>query len=196
MPAILHNRMLDKLYNVPCTLRAFQRIQARYPEATLTLAHDGPSRTELEELGRSLGLRNCRFIGKVRQSEIAELYDAHDIYITTPNFDCLPGSLLECYASGIPVVATRAGGIPFMAEHEKTAMLVEKDDDRGVAECVFRLLENPEFAATIASHAYAALEDYSGERVREQWLALYRELAPGRTSGRVRTSRPMGESTL
>ena len=175
-PLILHNRMLDPLYNVQCTLRAFGRVQARYPEASLTLAHDGPSRGELEGYARKLGLRNCRFIGKVGQGEIAALYDAHDIYVTTPNLDCLPGSLLECFASGIPIVATRVGGIPFMTEHGKTALLADKDDDAGVAEGLMRLLEEPELAAKLARNGREALGAYSGPRVRDQWFALYREL--------------------
>lgn len=172
-PVILHNRILDTLYNIQCTLRAFKRILERYPEASLTLAHDGPSHGLLEEYARSIGLCNYKFIGKVPYPKVPDLYDAHDIYITTPDTDCFPGSLLECYASGLPVIATKAGGIPYIAENERTALLVEKDDDAAVAECVFRLLEDPELGARLTSNAYESAKGYLGPRIRDQWVELY-----------------------
>lgn len=186
-PVLLHNRILEPLYNIQCTLRAFQRIQARYPEASLTLAHDGPSRAELEKYAAALGLRHYRFIGKVPYSRIAALYDEHDIYLTSPDFDCFPGSLLECYSSGLPVVATKAGGIPWIARHEQTALLVDKNDDRAMAEAVFRLLEEPGLSESLARRAYASAQQYLGPRIREQWMAIYRELL-GRSQSRVPSS--------
>ncbi len=173
-PLILHNRILDSLYNIRCALRAFKRVLGRYPEATLTLAHDGPLRGELEAYAEEIGLRNYRFIGKVPYAKIPALYDEHDIYITTPDTDCFPGSLLECYASGIPVVATKAGGIPYIAEHEKTALLVEKDDDAGVAANVCRLLEDEALVERMTMNARAATGLYLGQQVRDEWVAMYR----------------------
>ena len=61
-PVFLHNRIHEPLYNIPCALRAFQIVQRRYPQASLTIAHDGPSRAELEALARRLELRNTEFI--------------------------------------------------------------------------------------------------------------------------------------
>jgi glycosyltransferase involved in cell wall biosynthesis len=170
---------LEPLYNVPCTLRAFQIIQQRYPEAELTIAHDGPLRAELERLAARLGLRNCRFIGRVPQRDIAALYDAADIYLTSPDIDCMPGSLLECYASGLPVVATRAGGIPYIAVHEETALLVPPGDHEAMAAAALRLLEEPGLAARLAAAAHQYCRTFSADTVGRQWGALYRELASG-----------------
>ena len=75
-PVFLHNRGLEPLYNVQCTLRAFQIVQRKYPDATLTVAHDGSLRSNLEALARELDLRNTNFIGSIPQSRVAELYDA------------------------------------------------------------------------------------------------------------------------
>ena len=70
-PVFFHNRGMEPLYNVPCTLRAFARIQSKYPAARLTLAHDGPLRNDLENLSRQLNLRHVEFVGKVSQQECA-----------------------------------------------------------------------------------------------------------------------------
>ena len=175
-PVIMTNRMLEPLYNVDCILRAFERVQKRYPDASLTIAHHGFLQPQLEQRAVDLGLRNCRFIGKVAIADIPKVYDDADIYVMTPNIDNMPGTLLECMASGIPIVSTNAGGIPYVVTDEKTALLVDLDDDEGVARQVFRLLEDVSLVQRITQEARREVEKYRGEPVRDQWIALYREL--------------------
>jgi glycosyltransferase involved in cell wall biosynthesis len=172
----LHNRILEPLYNVPCSLRAFQIVQRHHPEASLTVAHDGPSRPELEALSRELGLRNTRFVGVVPPAEVATLYDAADIYFTSPDIDCMPGSILESFASGLPVVATSAGGIPYIASHEETALLVPKGDHEAMAQAALRLLREPDLVERLTRAAHASCARYAEGPVREQWSALYHRL--------------------
>lgn len=182
-PVFMTNRILEPLYNVPCILRAFRRIQERYADATLTIAHDGPLRAELEQTARDLGLRNTQFIGKVPHDRITELYDQSEIYLTTPNIDCMPGSLLECFASGLPIVATNAGGIPYIVTDGKNGLLVELDDDKAVAEASFRLLEDPALVERLTEDGRQEVLRYATDPVREQWAALYRELAGRKAAG-------------
>ena len=177
-PVFLHNRGLEELYNIPCTLKAFGLVQQRYPEACLTVAHDGSLRSQLERKVREWGLRNVRFVGTVPQEEISAQYDAADIYLTSPNIDNMPGSLLECYASGLPVVATKAGGIPFIARNEETALLVELDNHQAMARAAFRLIEEDGLAGRLTATAVAECEKYSGPKIRAAWFALYKELHP------------------
>jgi len=152
-PVFMTNRILEPLYNVECILRAFAIIQERYPEASLTIAHDGPSGPGLEKMAGELKLRNTRFIGRVPHDQVGKLYDSADIYLTTPNVDCMPGSILECFVSGLPVVATEAGGIPYISENERTALLVPINDHQAVAERAFRLLEDEELVARLTAAA-------------------------------------------
>lgn len=175
-PIFLHNRILEPIYNIECALRAFKLIQEKYPEADLTVSHSGPSGPGLEKFAQQLELRNTRFVGRVPHARIAELYDRIDIYITTPNFDCMPGSILECFSSGLPVVATAAGGIPYIAENEVNALLVPPDDHEAVARSVFRLLDDPELVERLTANAREEVLRYEIGPVRDQWAALYREL--------------------
>jgi L-malate glycosyltransferase len=176
-PEFLHNRGLESLYNVPCSLRAFQIVQSRYPEAALTVAHDGPLRAELEEYVRTLGLKNVRFTGSVTHARMAELYDAADVYLTSPDVDNMPGSLLECFASGLPVIATRVGGIPYIARDEEDALLVPPDDHEGMARAVFRFMDDPALVEKLTRNARERCAQYSADAVSAEWLALYRKLA-------------------
>src|SRR5262249_49138327 len=139
-PILMTNRILEPLYNVECILRAFQRVLERYPEATLTIAHDGPSRPGLERYAAELGLRNYRFIGSVPHDDIPGLYDQSEIYLTASNIDCMPVSLLECFASGVPIVSTNSGGIPYVVTDEETGLLVNINDHEALARNVCRLL--------------------------------------------------------
>ncbi|MCC6316303.1 MAG: glycosyltransferase family 4 protein [Gemmatimonadaceae bacterium] len=178
-PRLLHNRGHEPLYNVPCALRAFQRIQATWPNAELTVAHDGPERANLEALARTLGLRNCHFVGRVKYEDGPAVYDAADIYLTTPNIDNMPVSLLEASASGLPIVATRAGGIPWIVTDGESALLVPLDDDAAAAEACLRLLGEPALVERLTTNARAALRPYAGATVAQEWVRVYREVLAG-----------------
>jgi glycosyltransferase involved in cell wall biosynthesis len=178
-PVFLHNRALEPLYNVECTLRAFQLIQERYPEARLTLALDGISRPGLERLARELKLRNTEFVGSVPYARMPELYDAADIYLTNPNIDNMPVSVLECFASGLPLISTRVGGVPFIVEHERTGLLVNANDHQAIAQSAFRLLEEDGLAERLAQNALQECRKYREDAVGKQWLELYKDVLNG-----------------
>jgi len=175
-PVFLTNRGLEPVYNVGCVLRAFALVQQRYPEARLTVAHDGVCRPALERLAGELGLRQVNFTGCVPPAQAAELYDAADIYLMSPQVDCMPLTVLECFAAGLPVVTTAVGGVPFMVTHERTGLLVRPNDHAGLAACAFRLLEDPDLVERLTDNARQELERYGADRVRARWVALYREL--------------------
>jgi glycosyltransferase involved in cell wall biosynthesis len=179
-PVFMTNRILEPLYNVGCILRAFAIVQQSYPEASLTVAHDGMSRPGLEALAKELGLKNTKFVGRVPHAKVPELYDAADIYLTSPDFDCMPGSLLECYASGLPVIATRTGGIPFILRDGETGLLVECNDHLAMAKAALRLLEDPALVERLTRQGFEEVKkyDFEGGGIREKWLAVYRSLKP------------------
>ncbi len=175
-PLIMTNRILEPLYNIECILRAFKIVQQSYPDAKLTIAHVGPSEAHLRDYAASLELRNYEFIGKVSPSRIPHLYDSADIYITTPNIDCMPGSLLECMASGIPIVATRTGGIPHIVTDEETALLVEPDDHVAAARQMIRLLQDESLVRRLTAAGRREVDKYRATPIRDQWVSLYRQL--------------------
>ena len=176
-PVFLHNRGLEQLYNVACMLRAFAIVQKRYPEASLKIAHDGPLRAGLESLARELGLRQVEFVGGVSMTESAALYDWAEIYWMCPNIDNMPLSVLECYAAGLPLISTKAGGVPYIVEDGVTGLLVDLDSPQGLAAAAFRLLEEPGLAQRLAEAGLKECGKYRWAAVGKAWSDLYRELA-------------------
>lgn len=172
-PIFLSNRLLEELYNIPCILRAFGLIQEKYPEARLVVASFGDQRDYLEKYAAELGLHNVEFVGKVSQEEMARLYDETDIYLNSPNTDNMPGSILECYSAGVPVVTTSAGGIPYILEHEKTGLMVKIGDHEALAAAAMRLLEEPGLAERLVRNGRIMVEKYTWENVRDRWVKLY-----------------------
>jgi glycosyltransferase involved in cell wall biosynthesis len=176
-PKFLHNRGLEPHYNVPCTLRAFAIVQEKYPEASLVIAHDGPLRTNLNEMARDLGLRNVTFCGSISQNAMRDLYNEADIYLTSPDMDNMPLSVFECYASGLPLVSTSVGGVPCIVKHEATGLLVPVNDHVALANAAVRLLSEPGLAMRLARNGLAECRKYEGAVLASEWVALYRELS-------------------
>lgn len=176
-PNFLSNRNLEQLYNVGCTIEAFALIQEQHPEAALTVVGDGSERAKLEALVRERGLRNVRFTGKIPPERMREFYDGADVYLNSPNIDNMPNSVIEAFASGIPVVTTNAGGIPFIVTEGETGFMVERDDHRALAARALELIDNPAKAARVAGNARReALGRYVWEAVALEWEQLYRGL--------------------
>ena len=179
-PRLVSTRNFEPLYNVACTIRAFARVQHRYPEAALTLVGGGSEEGRLRSLAAQLGVRHLTFAGRMAPADIWRAYADADIYVQTPNIDNMPTSVLEAYASGLPVVATAAGGVPAILADGEQGLLAPLDDDRAVAEAVCRLLEDPGLVSHVTTNARAACEACTWQAVRALWLDAYRELAERR----------------
>jgi glycosyltransferase involved in cell wall biosynthesis len=179
-PVFLANRNFEAHYNVACVLRAFALVQRRRPDARLTVAGDGSQRAALEALAAELELKNVEFLGRVEPGDMAGLYEAADIYLNGSSIDNMPVSILEAFSSGLPVVTTEAGGIPYIVEDGRNGLLVPLDDHEAMAERALRLLEDGALATALARQAREDCLQYGWARVRVGWLSLYEEVARGR----------------
>ncbi len=175
-PVFLSNRNFEPLYNVACILRAFALIQRHFPEARLMVVGDGSQRAALEGLARELELRHTDFLGRIAPARMPELYDAACIYLNSPDIDNMPGSILEAFASGLPVVTTDAGGIPYIVTDGETGLVVRRGDYASMAASAIRLLEDDALSARLARRARDECRKYRWSAVRSQWLRLYLEL--------------------
>jgi glycosyltransferase involved in cell wall biosynthesis len=179
-PVFLSNRNFQSLYNVPCVLRAFAIIQQRLPNARLIVIGDGPEREHVHAVARELALSSVEFLGAVAPTEMGRWYDEADVYLNASDIDNMPNSIIEAFACGLPVVTTRAGGIPYVVQHERNGLLVECGDHNGLAAAALSLLEDPALARRLIATGLTDVErHYTWAAVGEQWATLYRRLVEG-----------------
>ena len=180
-PVFLSNRNLEPLYNVACVLRAFAIIQRRLPDARLIVAGDGSQRERLEALSQELDLHNVEFRGRVAPEQMRSLYDEADVYLNSPDIDNMPGSIIEAFASGLPVVTTCAGGIPYIVNDNSTGLVIHCGDHEAMAESVLTLLKDEALWRRITIRAREECDRYQWDVVKNEWLKLYHQMGPRRT---------------
>ena len=179
-PNIVVARNLEPIYDIGTAIRALVHIREQFAGATLTVAGNGPELERLRALVTKLGLGGAvRFTGRVENSAMPALYAQADCVVNTSTVDNMPISLLEAFASGLPVVSTDAGGIPDMLTHGVSGLLVPVGDAAAMAKEVCRVLAEPGLALCLAQAGRAEAEKYAWPQVRALWLDAYRRAASG-----------------
>ncbi len=104
------------------------------------------------------------------------LYQASDLMINPSLVDNMPNSVLEALASGVPVVSTNVGGVPYMVEDGKTALLVAPAAPEAMAAAILRVLDQPALAASLREAGLRYVQQYAWNSVRPRLLGVYRAL--------------------
>ncbi|MGO9829543.1 MAG: N-acetyl-alpha-D-glucosaminyl L-malate synthase BshA [Myxococcaceae bacterium] len=148
--------------------------------AALVLVGDGPERPSVEKLTASLGLTgHVAFLGE--QLQMGRLLAQADLFVLPSEQESFGLAALEALASGVPVVATRVGGVPEVVRHSETGLLVPARDPKALASAVLDLLgEEPRRSAMGRAAREDALARFRPEPVVARVEALYhRVLAAG-----------------
>ena len=133
-------------------LRAAARLVRRIPDARVRIVGDGSRRAELERDAAALRISaQVEFLG--HRADVPAVLSASDIFAFPSFMEASPNALLEAMAAGLPIVATRVGGIPEIIEHERNGLLVPPGDERALAAALARLIERPALAARLADQA-------------------------------------------
>jgi glycosyltransferase involved in cell wall biosynthesis len=169
-------RMNVAYKNQAAFVRAAKRICQRYDQVEFILVGDGVFRPEFERLAQGLGLGSrVRFLGE--QDDIPSVLAALDLIVVPSASESLPNVILEAMAAGIPVVATRVGGIPEVVEHERTGLLVPQGDEDQLVEAIERLIRQPSLRTEYGCRAREnALSCFQWDRVSSRFEDLYDDL--------------------
>jgi len=149
-------RLIEKK-GLPVTLRAFAVFLRKYPNATLTIAGEGPLLGELQKLARELNIeRRVSFTGFISQEQLRDIYYRSHIFVHPSqtghdgNVEGIPNSMLEAMASGLPVFATDHGGIPEAVENGVSGVLVRERDHEALANALLNATQDSDSLARIA----------------------------------------------
>jgi glycosyltransferase involved in cell wall biosynthesis len=173
-PHLLVTRNLEPNYDVGTALRAFAIVRERRPDATLTVAGSGPEREVLERLAAELRIADAvRFTGRLDNRELPEVYRSATVALNASLVDNMPISLLEAMASGVPIVSTNVGGVPFMVRDGQEALLVPPGDPERMAQAILRLFDDPALAHSLAERGLAAARGYAWNAVAPRLFDVY-----------------------
>jgi phenylacetate-CoA ligase len=173
-PVFLSARHLEAIYGNDVVLRAFARVLAATPGARLIVLGAGTQAEALRALAHELGVSDAvEFPGYVPAEAIPSWYRRAGILLNASRVDNMPMAILEAFAAGLPVVTTRAGGIPYIVDDGKTGLLVDVDDAAALAAGALRLLGHPAEARALSHAARDAVADYTWPHVRDRLAALY-----------------------
>jgi colanic acid/amylovoran biosynthesis glycosyltransferase len=172
-------RLIEKK-GLATTLRAFAKFAEIYPEASLTIAGDGPMRGELEQLVHELSVgARVTFTGFVSQERMRELfYDSHLFLHPSEtgadgNQEGVPNSMLEAMASGLPVFATRHGGIPEAIDSGVSGVLVDERDHEGLARSLLDLTARPDELSLLARRGAEIVREKFEQQAQARKLEDY-----------------------
>jgi glycosyltransferase involved in cell wall biosynthesis len=144
------------------------------------LVGGGPDRPAVEEALRRSGLGGTVTLAGERP-DVPEILASSSIFVLSSRAEALPVSVLEAMAAGLPVVATRVGGVPELVVEGETGLLVPPGDPRALAAALQRLLDEPELRARLGAAGRARVEEhFTLESFLESHLDLYRRALAAR----------------
>lgn len=172
-PNFISIRHLSPLYNIQLILQAFKNVKEEYPNATLVVLGDGPSRLELENWVKNQNLSDVTFVGQVQSSTIYDYLNNADIMISAPLTDNMPLSLLEAMNAGLLVISSNVGGVPYMIESNVSGYLFQSNNTKDLTDKMISAIKYPSKTLEMIHNAKTSLPRYQWTNIKPMLLNLY-----------------------
>jgi glycosyltransferase involved in cell wall biosynthesis len=188
-PRLIWLRAFHQIYNPTLAVEVVAALASSFPEIRLVMV--GPDkgdgswqRTRERAAARGISDR-IALPGGIPKGEVPIWMDRADIFLNTTSVDNTPISVLEAMASGLCVVSTNVGGIPFLLEDGQNALLVPPNDSEAMAGAVQRILTEPCLAEQLSRNAHATAESFDWSEVLPRWESLLASVAAQRAASRA-----------
>lgn len=148
------------------------RVYTRHIAGVLTLiAGHGHLRAELEAFAHELAIPNIHFLGALSQEEVAEIFSISDVSVVPSRHEPFGLVAIEALACGVPVVATRGGGLPDFID-DRVGVLVPVDDWQALGEAIAAELKAQSKDSKGTLGASYARENFTWKRSVRRMAAL------------------------
>jgi len=158
-------------------LKAAPQILREVPNTSFVIVGDGPYRKYLEDLSNRLHIKNkVIFTGSLSDQELLEAYHIADVFVLPSAFEGLPTVILEAMASGVPIVATKVGGIPSIVQDGITGFLINYGDTKQIAEAVINILSDESLAQKMGENGKRISKNYDWQIICKKIEDVYQEV--------------------
>jgi len=167
---------LAPVKGIDTLLEAWSAVSPRFPGCLLLILGEGPMRDFLKEKASRLGIAgSVLFPGRV--DGIERYYRASDLFVLSSKVEGLPNALLEAMATGLPVVATRVGGVPDVVRDGENGLLAVPGEPSSLARGIAALLGDETLRASLGAAAARDIRgSHSLDSIAKRYLALYGQL--------------------
>ena len=165
-PNLLFVGRLEDRKGLPHLLKAFRLIRKSGLEARLLVVGSGPQERESRRYVMTRGLQNVEFLGRVSDSEKAQLFKTADVFVSpATGRESFGIVLLEAMAAGAPIVCSDIHGYKGVVQRGRQAILVPPNDAKALAAGITELLVDPALRARLGASGQERAQQFSWERV-------------------------------
>lgn len=159
----------------PTLINAAKIVLSKYPNSVFICVGDGKLKQQMIELTLSYEVYdNFRFVGFT--DNVITYLKIFDIFVLSSKMEGLGSSILDAQALGLPVIASRTGGIPELINDGKTGILVESQNPQQFSKAILRLINNPEERLILGKKAKESVKEYDIENYGKKYLELFSSL--------------------
>jgi glycosyltransferase involved in cell wall biosynthesis len=157
-------------------IEAVPLVLTELPGARFVLVGEGPERLRLEQLAAELGVAGrVQFLGQ--RTDVSAVLPEFDVFVLPSITEGMPNAVLEAMAAGIPVVASRVGGVPEIVQDGETGLLVEPESPSDLARSLVRLGRDAPLRLALTQRALAVVTSrFNPQREVDETEAVYFQL--------------------
>jgi glycosyltransferase involved in cell wall biosynthesis len=159
----------------PNLINAAKIVCDKFNNVTFLALGDGELKHEMEILVNQLNIKR-RFIFVGFKNNVGEYLKIFDIFVLSSKLEGLGTSILDAQSVGLPVVATKTGGIPEVIQNEKNGILVEPQNPQKLAQTIINLINDNNKRKRLGIESKVSVKKFSIENNIEQNINLYQEL--------------------
>lgn len=168
---VLHIGRFMEVKNHGVLLRAFQKLHAQFPDSRLQLIGKGEQKEKTEALAVSLGLQSAvSFLGE--QTDVYSYLQEADLFVLPSLYEGMPMTIIEAMGTGLPVIASRVGGIPDMVQDEEDGILIRPLQE-DLEKAMERLLRDQGLREKLGRNALVKSRLFSADTMANRYLDIY-----------------------
>ena len=158
-------------------IQATKFLKEKTDKIKLIVVGEGPLRLELNKQAKELKVDDIVYFLGFRE-DVPQILNSLDLFVLSSYLEGLGSSILDAMVSGLPVVATKTGGIPEVVIHNETGLLVSPRNPSSLARAILKLYNDRELAARLGMRGYELVrEKFSAQTMAGKVVNLYEELA-------------------